>query len=158
MALLPWFCHRCLSRDWWCANAWLHLQNIQAIRCLISIERNMKQMLHTSFVTGFWLSQCLSCRRWPMEISPIDPGLYTVQLVICLLNEYIKVFLCQGAFCHCAAFWISDVKAATRLNGITGGYLVTEGIFTHRSLCNGQNTVVLLYFHLLPEAGCVWTV
>ena len=53
MALLPQFCHRHFSRDWWCANAQLHLQNIQAIRHLISIERNMKQMLHTSFVTGF---------------------------------------------------------------------------------------------------------
>ena len=52
MALLPQFCHRRLSRDWWCANARLHLQNIQAIRRPISIERNM-EMLHTSFVTGF---------------------------------------------------------------------------------------------------------
>ena len=53
MALLPQFCHWHLSRDWWCANTRLHLQNIRAIRCLISIERNMEQMLHTSFVTGF---------------------------------------------------------------------------------------------------------
>ena len=43
------------------------------------------------------------------RFAPIDPGLYMVQFVVCLLNEYIKVFLCQGTFCHCAAFWISDV-------------------------------------------------
>ena len=63
------------------------------------------------------------------RFTSIDPGLYTVQFVICLLNEYIKVFLCQGAFCHCAAFWIGDVNTATQLNGIAEGYLVTEGIF-----------------------------